>query len=117
LAPGSQNPLAELHRLQGELWMVSSVPSFSPARAEAAFMEGLAIARQQEARSWELRLATSLTRLYRRQGKPEEARRVLRDVYGRFTEGHGTADLRAARALLDKPSRPATSDVMVMNDR
>jgi len=70
------------------------------ATAEAAFMRSLEIARGQGALSWELRSATSLARLWRGQGRREDARRLLSDVYGRFDEGLATADLVAARALV-----------------
>jgi class 3 adenylate cyclase/predicted ATPase len=91
---------AELHRLHGEL-LLSQGP---PARdeAEACFHEALALARQQEAKSLELRAATSLARLWQRQGKRAEAHQLLAEVYGWFTEGFDTADLRAARALLEE---------------
>jgi predicted ATPase len=71
------------------------------ADAEASFQEALAIARRQQARTLELRAAMSLGRLWRQQGKPREARDLLAPVYGWFTEGLDTADLREARALLD----------------
>jgi hypothetical protein len=70
------------------------------ATAEAAFMRSLDIAREQQALSWELRSATSLARLWRDQGRREEAHRLLSGVYGRFDEGLATADVVAARALV-----------------
>lgn len=75
------------------------------AEAEACFEQALAVARRQQARSWELRAATSLGRLWHKQGKQKEARELLANVYGWFTEGFGTADLQEARALLDVLSR------------
>jgi predicted ATPase len=69
---------------------------------EAYFERALAIARAQEARSWELRGAMSMARLWRNQGKPQQARELLAPVYGWFTEGHDTLDLKEARALLDE---------------
>ncbi len=72
------------------------------ATAEAAFMRSLEIARGQDALSWELRSATSLARLWRDQGRREDAHRLLSDVYGRFDEGLATADLVAARTLVDE---------------
>jgi adenylate cyclase len=69
--------------------------------AESCFQDALTIARRQGTRSWELRAATSLSRLWRREGRKEEARKLLQGVYGGFTEGFETADLKDARALLD----------------
>jgi class 3 adenylate cyclase/predicted ATPase len=91
---------AELHRLRGELLLGRSPAD--EGEAEASFRCARAIAESQSARSWELRAATSLARLWRRQGKREEARGVLGEVYGRFTEGFDTADLEEAKTLLDE---------------
>jgi predicted ATPase len=66
--------------------------------------QALDIARSQHARSWELRAATSLARLWRRQGRRDAARQVLGEVYGWFTEGFDTADVQEARVLLDELS-------------
>jgi TOMM system kinase/cyclase fusion protein len=90
---------AELLRLKGEVALVRAPRDV--ADAEASFQEALAIARRQQARTLELRAAMSLGRLWRQQGKPREARDLLAPVYGWFTEGLDTADLREARALLD----------------
>jgi predicted ATPase len=89
---------AELHRLKGELLLIQS----SDNRAEAAscFQQALTLARHQQAKSWELRAATSLARLWRQQGKHADAYELLAPVYGWFTEGFDTADLQDARALL-----------------
>ena len=76
--------------------------SRTPAEAEECLHQALGIARQQEAKSLELRAATSLSRLWRREGKAEQAHRLLTDIYGWFTEGFDTADLRDARAELDQ---------------
>jgi adenylate cyclase len=93
---------AELHRLRGE-FLLRQEPTESACReAEACFRRALAVARSQQAKSLELRAAMSLTRLYRRQGRPEEARPVLAACYDWFTEGFETADLRAAKTLLDE---------------
>ncbi|MEJ1937420.1 hypothetical protein WDZ92_45075, partial [Nostoc sp. NIES-2111] len=70
--------------------------------AEQAITRSLDIARSQNALSWELRSATSLARLWRGQGRRQDAHRLLSGVYERFDEGHGTADLVAARALMDE---------------
>jgi predicted ATPase len=89
---------AELHRLEGELLLMKEEEE---AEAEACFQRALDVARRQRARSWELRAATSLSRLWHRQGKRAEARALLQGIYGWFSEGFGTADLVEARALLD----------------
>ncbi len=75
-----------------------------PGEAEACFHQALAIARRQQAKSLELRAAMSLSRLWQRQGKPVEARDLLALIYGWFTEGFNTADLREAKALLEELS-------------
>ena len=90
--------MAELHRLRGE-WLLQAAPS-DENRAEAAFHQALAVAREQQARSLELRAATSLARLWQQQGRREQARDVLAPVYGWFTEGFDTPDLQDARVLL-----------------
>jgi hypothetical protein len=69
-----------------------------PEKAEAYFDRALAVARQQQAKSWELRAAMSMARLWRDQGKRDEARDLLAPVYGWFTEGHNTRDLKEAKA-------------------
>jgi class 3 adenylate cyclase/predicted ATPase len=89
---------AELHRLSGELTL--GLSGDHAAAAEAAFQEAIAIARAQQAKSWELRAAMSLSRLWHGQGKTDEARRLLGDIHGWFTEGFDTADLREAATLL-----------------
>ena len=90
---------AELNRIAGEIALKSSEPDF--ANAETYFERALAVARRQQAKSWELRAAMSLARLWRDQGKVQEARELLAPVYGWFTEGFDTQDLNEARALLD----------------
>lgn len=90
---------AEVHRLKGELLLKRSASDKDTA--DAAFNEALKIARRQEAKLLELRAATSLARLWGENGRREEAREVLAPVYGWFTEGFETADLRDAKALLD----------------
>ena len=72
------------------------------AQAEACFQQALTIARHQQAKSWELRAATSLARLWQRQGKRAEAHELLAPIYGWFTEGFDTADLQEAKALLEE---------------
>ncbi len=91
---------AELNRLEGELLLACKEPDDS--RAEASFRKAIAIARRQLTKSWELRAATSLARLLARQGKREEAHALLAPIYGWFTEGFDTADLIAAKVLLEQ---------------
>src|SRR5262249_61938571 len=76
----------------------------SIAQAEACFNQSIKIAREQKAKSWELRTAMSVARLYQSQGKQKQARVLLAEIYDRFTEGFDTVDLREAKALLDKLS-------------
>jgi predicted ATPase len=90
---------AELHRLKGALLLQGTVAQ--PEEAEACFQEALAVARHQQAKSLELRAVMSLSRLWQGQGKREEARRRLEEIYGWFTEGFDTADLQEARAVLE----------------
>ena len=91
---------AEIHRTAGELTLMSPEPD--TAKAEAHFERALGIAREQKANSWELRAAMSLARLWRDQGKRQEARDLLAPVYGWFTEGFDTLDLKQAKALLQE---------------
>jgi predicted ATPase len=90
--------LAEAYRLKGEFLLGQALPDAS--QAEACFQQALAVARHQQAKSWELRVALSLSRLWQRQGKRTEARELLAPLYGWFTEGFDTADLQEAKALL-----------------
>jgi predicted ATPase len=90
----------ELHRLKGELLSQQSVDNH--VEAEACFHKALHIARNQQAKSFELRTATSLARLWQHQGKRQEAYDLLVPLYGWFTEGFDTADLQDAKALLDE---------------
>ena len=91
---------AEVHRIAGEIALKSPEPD--AAKAEAYFERALAVARQQQAKSWELRAAMSMARLWRDQGKRQQARELLAPVYGWFTEGFDTLDLKEAKALLDE---------------
>ena len=91
---------AEINRVAGEIALKS--PERDAAKAEAYFERALAVARQQQAKSWELRAAMSMARLWRDQGKPQQARELLAPVYGWFTEGFDTLDLKEAKALLDE---------------
>jgi predicted ATPase len=91
---------AEVNRTAGEIALLSPEPD--AAKAEAYFERALAVARAQQAKSWELRAAMSMARLWRDQGKRDEARDLLAPVYGWFTEGFDTLDLKEAKALLDE---------------
>jgi predicted ATPase len=91
---------SELNRLRAELLMSLADPD--DGAVEAALHQSIAVAREQSARMWELRAATSLARLWADQGKRGEAHDLLAPVYGWFTEGFDTADLIEAKALLDE---------------
>ena len=90
----------ELYRIAGENSLISVARN--EVKAQAYFERALAVARQQQAKSWELRAAMSLARLWRDQGKVQQARELLAPVYGWFTEGFNTLDLKEAKALLDE---------------
>jgi predicted ATPase len=90
---------AEIHRLIGESLLFQSMDNH--AEAASCFQTALNVARSQQAKSLELRAATSLARLWQRQGKRDEARELLEPIYHWFTEGFDTADLQGARTLLD----------------
>jgi predicted ATPase len=91
---------AEVNRSYGEIALLSA-PS-DTAKAEAYFARALAMARAQQAKSFELRAAMSMARLWRDQGKSQQARELLAPVYGWFIEGFDTLDLKQAKALLDE---------------
>lgn len=91
---------AELYRLKGQLLLQQS--SQNAGKAECCFHKAMVIAQNQSAKSWELRAATSLARLWQSQGKRQEAYGLLAPVYHWFTEGFDTADLQDARGLLDE---------------
>jgi predicted ATPase len=90
----------DVHRIAGEIALRSPQPD--AAKAEAHFERALTVARRQQAKSWELRAATSMARLWRDQGKPQQARELLAPVYGWFTEGFETIDLKEAKTMLDE---------------
>ena len=90
---------AEVDRIAGEISLMSPEPD--AAKAEAYFERALAVAGQQQSKSWELRAAMSLARLWRSQGKVQQARELLAPVYGWFTEGFDTRDLKEAEALCE----------------
>ena len=94
--------LPELHRLRGEVLLKQNDSNVAEARA--CFERAIEIARKQSAKSWELRATMSLARLLKRQGRREEARAMLAEIYNWFTEGFDTADLKDAKALLDELS-------------
>jgi TOMM system kinase/cyclase fusion protein len=96
---GERRHEAELYRLKGELLLTRSTDH--AAEAEACFRRALDVARRQQAKSWELRAAMSLARLWQRQSKRAEAYALLAPIYGWFTEGFDTADLQEAKALLE----------------
>ncbi len=89
-----------VNRIAGEIALRS--PAGDLSKAQAYFERALAVARKQQAKSWELRAAMSMARLWRDQGKREQARELLAPVYGWFTEGFDTRDLKEAKALLDE---------------
>jgi predicted ATPase len=93
----------ELLRLKGELFLLQSTPAAAET-AEDLFRQALDEARRQKSLPWELRAATSLARLLRYHGRPADAIVCLQPIYGRFTEGFGTADLIAAKQLPDELS-------------
>jgi predicted ATPase len=94
---------AEIRRLKGNLLLAEN----GSPEAEACYVRALEVARAQEARSLELRAACDLARLWAEQGRRSEARDLLAPVYGWFTEGFDTADLKEAKALLDTLTEPA----------
>jgi predicted ATPase len=94
--------LTEAYRLQGVLLQRQTTPDM--AQAEACFQQALTIARRQRAKSWELRTAMSLSRLWQQQGRRGEAYDLLAPIYGWFTEGFDTADLQEAKVLLEELS-------------
>ena len=89
---------AEMHRVRGELFL----SMHDVGAAEASFRKAIDVAQHQSTKIWELRAAMSMARLWRDQGKPQQARELLAPVYGWFTEGFGTRDLKEAKALLDE---------------
>jgi predicted ATPase len=91
---------AELHRIKGELLLAQA--DADEQQAETCFQNALQVARRQHAKSLELRAAMSMSRLWQRQGKRAEAKNLLAGVYGWFTEGFNTADLKQAKALLEE---------------
>jgi class 3 adenylate cyclase/predicted ATPase len=91
---------ADISRIAGEIALIS--PERDAVEAESYFERALSVARQQQAKSWELRAAMSLARLWRDQDKPQQARELLAPVYGWFTEGFDTRDLKEAKTLLEE---------------
>src|SRR5262249_14460545 len=92
---------AEIDRVAGEIALTEQ----DAVKAQAYFERSLTVAREQHAKSFELRAAMSMTRLWRSQGKPQQARELLAPIYGWFTEGFDTSDLKQAKALLDELER------------
>jgi tetratricopeptide (TPR) repeat protein len=97
---GERTARAEIYHLKGELLMLQNAANI--AEAEREFRTAIDIAHEQNAKSWELRATTSLARLLAKQGKRDEAGTMLAEIYGWFTEGFDTADLKDAKALLDE---------------
>jgi predicted ATPase len=102
---------AEIHRVRGGLLLRCIEPvemmraeAKAEAEAERCFQHAIEVARKQQAKSLELRAAMSLSRLWQKQGKREEARQLLAAIYGWFTEGFDTPDLKEAKALLEELS-------------
>jgi predicted ATPase len=91
---------AEINRIKGEIAL--NLPQPGSAQAGAYFERALTVARMQQAKSWELRAAMSMARLWRDQGKPQQAHDLLAPVYAWFTEGFDTRDLKEAKALLEE---------------
>jgi predicted ATPase len=94
---------AELHRLRGEL-LVAGGRARDEEAIQGCFCKAIEVARKQDAKSWELRTTMSLARLLNKQRRRDEARTMLADIYGWFTEGFDTADLKDAKSLLDELS-------------
>jgi predicted ATPase len=99
---GTRFILPELLRIKGELCAGQN----DAQQAQSLFERAFAMARQQAALSWQLRIATSMVRLAGKRGNVATARKLLADTYGRFTEGFATADLQAAKQLLESTARP-----------
>jgi predicted ATPase len=97
---GARDFEAFIHRVEGYLLLIASAEN--AAEAEDCFHQAIDVARRQKAKSPELAAATSLDRLRQKQGNQEEARQMLSKIYGWFTEGFDTRDLREAKALLDE---------------
>jgi predicted ATPase len=92
---------AELHRLRGELFLMKNGKE---SEVEACYQKAIEVSRSQKAKSLELRATMSLSRLWQKQGKKDEARKILQEIYGWFTEGFNTGDLKEAKALLKELS-------------
>ena len=101
---GRGDMVAEAYRLQGEFLLRQAVPD--AVQAEASFQQALAIARRQQAKSWELRAAVSLSQLWQQQGKQDEVQELIASLYSWFTEGFDTADLQEAKGVLGDETIP-----------
>jgi predicted ATPase len=104
-ATGERYYEAEIHRLKGELLLMQGVEVEAETNlrhAEGCFQRAIEVSSRQRARSWELRATTSLARLWQAHGKGEAARKALVEIYGWFTEGFDTPNLREAKALLEE---------------
>jgi len=94
------SPKSKARSSESKVRSTQHLPPQAEAEAEASFLKAIDIARQQQAKSWELRAVTSLARLWQQQGKKTEARQMLVEIYGWFTEGFDTKDLQEAGVLL-----------------
>jgi predicted ATPase len=112
---GETAEFPELLRIQANALLSMSEPD--EPKAEGFLMQALTVARSQSALAWELRIATTLARLRARQGRGDEARQLLSSVYGRFTEGFETGDLKAAMQLLQELDQPAGSPPARLQNR
>ena len=97
---GEQFYVSRLHQMRAELLLHSHGPADDVV--EASLWKSIAVARRQSAKGWELRATTSLARLWLDRGRRDDARNLLAPVYGWFTEGFDTSDLKEAKALLDE---------------
>jgi predicted ATPase len=98
---------AEVNRIAGKIALLS--PDRQVSKAQSYFERALSVARTQQAKSWELRAAMSMARLWRDQGKVQQVRELLAPVYGWFTEGFDTRDLKEAKELLKELARLGAS--------
>jgi adenylate cyclase len=104
LASSIKNSSKKVQRSKSQKTNPQSLTPDPQGEAEACFLKAIEIAQHQQAKSWELRASTSLARLWQQQSKQKEAHKLLAEIYGWFTEGFDTADLKEAKALLEELS-------------